>query len=315
MTAQKLLRFPRRSSVLAIFLVFVLLAACSNEPIRTVSLTENLIGGEVPPPIPTGTSGWVFGFDRRLEPKDDVRQIASLISWLEAKTGLAFLIYATPPGKSVVDDICAERVDFAVVGTVSYLQASHQCGARILVRGLNLNNQDRYQAAIIVPVDSPIQEVADLRGHSFAFGAPNSTQGYLIPRLMLQQVGLTLDDLYIYAFHDSHAATANSVTSGRFDAGAVQDTLAFDLAERGLVRILALSDFYPSSGIVVGAHVPQKTVLMIRDALLELDPLGKDASSLYQWDRTEMPGGFAPATDEDYDELRQAAELIGLLDP
>lgn len=308
------LPLPKQYAFYTIFMALLFLTACANEPIRTVSLTENLIAGEVPPPIPTNLSGWVFGFDRRLEPKDDVRQIASLTNWLTAETGLTFFIHATPPGQSVVDDICTEQVDFAVAGTVSYLQASYRCGARILVRGINTDGKDKYRAAIIVPVDSPIQRIADLRGKSFAFGASNSTQGYLIPALMLRELGLVLDNLQNFAFHDSHASTADAVTSGRFDAGAVQDTLANNLEERGLARILALSEDYPSSGIVVGAHVPQKTALLLQDALIGLDPLGADAENLYQWNRTEMPGGFVLAADEDYDALRQAAESLGLLE-
>jgi hypothetical protein len=40
-----------------------------------------------------------------------------------------------------------------------------------------------------------------------------------------------------------------------------------------------------------------------------------DAAALYQWWRTEMPLGFVPARDDEYDELRRIARLIGLLTP
>ena len=137
----------------------------------------------------------------------------------------------------------------------------------------------------------------------------------MIPLLMFQNNGLTLDDLIAYAFHNSHASAANAVTSGRFDAGSVQDTLARDLVERGLVRILAFSDPYPSSGIVAGPHVPDKTIEIVQQALLTLDPLGSDASALYHWERSEMPNGFVLARDEDYEDLRRIARMIGVLEP
>lgn len=215
----------------------------------------------------------------------------------------------------MVDDLCAGRVDFAIVGTVSYLQANERCGAHILVRGRNAEGQDTYRAAIIVAPESPIRSIQDLRGASFAFGAPNSTQGHLIPRLMLQQAGISLEDFSVYTYTGSHAATANAITSRRYQAGALQDTLAFDLERRGLVRILALSDPYPSSGMVTGAHVPSQTVEIVCRALLQLDPTGVDADSLYQWERTEMPLGFVLARDDEYEELRRIARLIGLLAP
>lgn len=295
--------------------ILLLLAACSEEAALTVNLSQQLQSGEVHVPALEVASAWQVGFDRRLEPKEDVRQIASLTDWLRAQTGLSIAPYVTPRGGSVVEDVCNGTIAFAVVGTVSYLQANHRCNAHILVRGLNAQGEDRYRAAIVVPNDSPIQDISDLKGRSFAFGAPNSTQGHLIPRLMLQQAGLTLEDLSAYAYHDSHAVVANAVTSGRFAAGAIQDTLARTLSARGLLRILALSEPYPSSGMVAGPETPLATSTLITEALLSLGPPGSDSKDLYHWERTEMPGGYVLARDDDYDSLREIARAIGLLEP
>ncbi|SNB63557.1 PhnD/SsuA/transferrin family substrate-binding protein [Thermoflexus hugenholtzii] len=297
-----------------IFLVFVLVA-CQREPAIPVRLSESLLPSTALRVSLEADGPWIWSFDRRLEPKEDIRMNASLLRWLERQTGLRFRLRMAPRGQSVADEICAGRVHFGIVGTVTYLQAYHRCGARILVRGRNREGQDTYRAAIVVPPDSPIRDLADLRGRSFAFGSPNSTQGHLIPRLMLQRAGLTLHDLRAYAFHDSHAATANAVISGRYDAGGLQDTLALALAERGLVRILVLSEPYPSSGIIAGPGVPEKTAQMVREALLTLDPVGRDRAFLYHWERSEMPLGFAPARDEEYADLYWIAREIGLLEP
>lgn len=290
------------------------LSACGPQPDFTIRLTEDLAQEAVWVPIDSQSGAWRIGFDSRLEPKDDVRQAASLAMWLQNQTGLSFQIYLPATDGNIVDDLCAGRVDFAIVGTVSYLQASDQCGAHILVRGRNLDGQATYRAAIVVAPDSPLQSLNDVRGHTFAFGAVNSTQGNLIPRMMFQQAGLTLEDFKAYTYTGSHVATANAVTSGRYDAGALQDTLALNLAQRGLVRILALSEPFPSSGIVGGPDVPQTTIELVRQALLQLDPV-RDAASLYQWDRTEMPLGFVAAQDSEYDQLRQIAHSIGILEP
>ncbi len=304
-----------RPVVRAYLLALLILTACAPRPDLTIRLSENLAQGIVWPPTPSSMAGWSIGYDARLEPKDDVRQVTSLAEWLEGQTGQAFGVYIPNTEESVVDGICSGRMDFAVVGTVSYLQAHERCGARILVRGLNANGRDTYRAAIVVAVNSHLQTLEDLKGHSFAFGAVNSTQGHLIPRLMLQQAGLGLEDFSTYTYTGSHAATANAVTSGRVDSGALQDTLARELARRRLVRILALSDPYPSSGIIAAPHVPQEVVALVREALLRLDPVGADSSALYNWQRTEMPLGFVSASDDEYEALRQIAKTIGLLEP
>lgn len=300
---------------LFIFALFLLLPSCGPRPDIAIRLEERLITGVVWPPVQSAETGWKIGFDPRLEPKEDVRQVASLANWLQSKTGLSFSVYLPEHEGNIVSDLCLGKADFAVVGTVSYLQANDLCGASILVRGRNQDGRDTYHAAIIVSPSAPLWNLRDLRGKTFAFGAVNSTQGHLIPRVMLQQVGLTLDDFAAYIYTGSHAATANAVTSGRYDAGALQDTLAKELSQRGLVRILALSEPYPSSGIVVGAHVPRQTVNIVRQALLQLDPTGEDAAVLYQWQRTEMPLGFVPADDDEYDDLRQIARDIGMIKP
>ena len=236
-----------------------------------------------------------------------------LLAYLERTTQYRFKLHPTANDGNVVDDLANGTIQFAIVGTLSYLQAHTRYGVMPLVRGLNADGQGVYRAAIITRPTSPIKSLADLRGKTFAFGASNSTQGHLIPRILLEQSGIRLSDLAAYEYAGSHAEVANAVISGRFDAGGMQDTLAQSLANRGLVRILALSTDYPSSGIVVAPGVDPIIVDAVRRALLSFDPTGKDAAQLYHWDRTEMPRGFSGAQDSDYAGLQIWAERFGLL--
>lgn len=254
-----------------------------------------------------------MGFDRRLEPKEDVRMYAPMLSYLERATGLPFHLHVTPRDGNVVDEIGLGQVDFAIVGTLSYLQAHERWGAKALVRGLNADGEPTYRAAIVTRPYSAIHTISDLSGRSFAFGAPNSTQGNLIPRMLLAEEGINLSDLRGYEYTSSHAATASAVVNGRYDAGGLQDTLAMTLQGQGLVRVIALSPPYPSSGVMVSSRVPEDVVELVRKALLEFDPTGRDAAALYHWERSEMPRGFAPAQDEDYGVLREWASSFGLL--
>jgi ABC-type phosphate/phosphonate transport system substrate-binding protein len=94
----------------------------------------------------------------------------------------------------------------------------------------------------------------------------------------------------------------------------MQDTLAERLAGEKQLRILFRSGFYPSSGIVAGPGLPAEAREKISRALLAFDPLGREKPRLYQWDRTEMPNGFVPASAGDYDELRHWLTRLDLLD-
>jgi len=66
---------------------------------------------------------------------------------------------------------------------------------------------------------SDITRIEDIKNRSFAFGSFYSTQGHLIPKIMLEKVGIKIGDLKKYAYLGSHKACAQAVIAGLFDAG------------------------------------------------------------------------------------------------
>lgn len=289
-------------------LAVCLLAGCAGQPGLPVDLSADPLPPGTAPTRASPPAGWVFGFDRRLEAKEDARMNASLLDLLERRTGLSLGLRMTARRGSVVQDLCEGRVDFAIAGAVSYLQARARCGARIVARGVSADGSDRYRAAIVVPADSPVRDLAELQGRWFVFGPESSTQGSLIPQMMLCAAGVTPQTLAGSTHTESHAATADLVTSGTYDAGGLQEKLAGDLAAHGLVRVVATSEPFMASGVVAGPEVPEETLALVRDALLSVRPDGVDRAALYTWERSEMPRGFVPARDEEYRGLQ------GLLD-
>lgn len=255
---------------------------------------------------------YYFGFDRRLEIKEDVRMYVPLLRYLERETGYKFKLHITPKNANIADELGAGQVQFAAIGTVSFLQAHQKYKVLPLVRGVG-ENDGYYHAVIIVRPDSEIKSVKGLKGHSFAFGAPNSTQGHLIPRIMLADAGITLADLKSFGYMGSHAETANVVMSGQFEAGGIQDSLAKALASRGLVKIIGESGLYPRSGIVAAPSVPPEVKEAVRKALFKFDPIGKDKEGLYNWQLSEMPNGFAEANLEECLRLQEQARELGIL--
>ena len=254
-----------------------------------------------------------FGFDRRLEPKEDVKMYVPLLSYLEQETGYQFKVHVTNVNSSVVDELGQGKIQMAAIGTLGYLQAREEYGVLITVRGLNLENEDKYRAAIVARPNSSIETINDINGRTFAFGDPTSTQGHLIPMMMLSQKGIELNSLNYYQYYSSHSEVANAVMSGRFDAGGMQDTLAQSLESQGLLKIVAVSEEFPSSGIAFAPDVNKEQIAKITEALLNFEPKGKDSANLYHWDSSEMPNGFTNAGDEDYNILRIWADQFGLL--
>ena len=256
----------------------------------------------------------VFGFDLRRSVEEDTRQYVPFLKYLEEATGYKFKLRFTPDDAHIVDDLGKGIIQIAAVGADTYIAAHKKYGAIALVRGLNKQNKAEYQSVLVTAPNSNIHKINDIKGKKFAFGSMTSTQGHLIPRIVLAQHGITLDDLAEYEWTGSHRNCANAVSTARFDAGGMQDVLGRELADAGIIRIFYTSKYYPSSGIAANKDVSPEIIAKVKKALLDFDPTDKNAEGLYNWDKTEMPNGFKEAKDEDYDELRKWSVKLGLIE-
>jgi phosphonate transport system substrate-binding protein len=254
-----------------------------------------------------------FGFDLRHGPKEDARQYLPLLDYLARTTGHQFNLRFTANADQLLTELARGELQFAAIGAGSYLTASRQVPIVPLVRGVNAAGEAGYRAVMVVAADSELQQMQDLKGRRLAFGSATSTQGHWIPRIMLHQAGLKLQDLGGYFFSGSHRNCADAVISGKADACGLQDTLAQRFIEAALVKQLAVSDLYPSSGIFAHTQVPLEIRAAARQALIDFDPQKNHPVHLYNWEATEMAGGFAAVSIEDYTNLRTWAERLELL--
>lgn len=255
-----------------------------------------------------------FGFDIRSGPAEDARQYTPFLKYLAQQTGYEFKLHFTPQNSNTIEEIGKGASDFAAMGAEGYLKAQQKYGATSLVRGMNKFNKAEYQSLIVVQPDSRITKLSELKNKRFAFGDVDSTQGHLIPRIILKTNNIELSDLASHQYTGSHRNCAEAVISGSADACGMQDTLARELVKQGKLRILHTSDFYPSSGIVASKNVPEDVKQRVTEALINFKPNGEHARSLYQWQKTEMPNGFTRAKDQDYQRLRHWSVNFGFLE-
>lgn len=301
--------------IVATTIAACLLAGCDFEPERKkIDLKKGIRKEELQQmKSKHETNVFLFGFDLRASPEEDARQYLPFLKYLDKSTGYHFKLRFTPKDKSIIQTLGTGEIHFAAIGAGSYLKACAEYNVIPVVRGLNNYNKAEYQAMIIVPLNSKLRKVEDLRGKRFAFGDITSTQGHIIPRIILHEHGLELEDLGYYEYTGSHFECANAVTSGQFDAGGIQDTMGRELARKGLVRILHTSKGYPSSSIAANRGVPKTVLAKVKQALIDFQPKGRDAVGLYNWTKTEMPNGFVEAKDKDYEELRKWAVKFGYI--
>ena len=252
-----------------------------------------------------------IGFDLRSSPQEDARQYLPFLKYMESKTNYKFKIHFTNKNSNIIDDLGDGHVQFAFIGATSFIEAQEQYNAKPIVRGINHKGRAEYRSFFIVKPNSTIKDINDIKGKRLAFGSKTSTQGHLIPRIIMEKNKINLSDFAVYEYTGSHQNCANAVISGKYDICVMQDTMASELEEQGLVRTFYKSDYYPSSGVAANKDVPPVVVKKVKQAMLDFEPKGRHQEGLYNWDRTEMPNGFVEAMSVDYTKLREWSMRLG----
>lgn len=204
-----------------------------------------------------------------------------------------------------IEALVSGRVDFVRFGPASYITA---CQRNPRIRLLAMEHEDgkkRFQGVVIVPADSAVQCLADLKGRTFAFGDPNSTIGRYLVQAELAKAGVKAADLKKYEYLDRHDKVAKAVELGDFDAGAVKIETYEKRRESGKLRVIASFDnvtkpWASREGLESGIQDA------LREALLAL----KDPAALKELGVS----GFLPAADEEYAFVRDGmkhAEIFG----
>lgn len=255
----------------------------------------------------------LFGFDLRLGPKEEVRIYTPFLKYLEKATGRRFRINFTERYEDTIKNLGKGKTHFAAVGVLSYVIAEQQYGIKYLVSGINKEGDPQYHAAVITLPDSGINDLKDLKGKCFAFGSKMSTQGHLIPRKMLEDEGVTLNDLGGYRYTSSHTDAAKSVLNGNCDAAGIHNSLARSMAARKEIKIIKVSEPYPNTVIAYNTSLDKEIVKEVRDALIAFEPMGKHSGLLYDWNKTEMPMGFTAINEPELNKVKILAREYGLL--
>ncbi|OKH85691.1 ABC transporter substrate-binding protein [Mycobacterium sp. ST-F2] len=119
-------------------------------------------------------------------------------------------------GPPQVEAATAGKIDFAVTGNTPPIFGAAS-GAKIRVVSAYSNSATGDQ--ILIPADSPVHSVAELRGKKVLVGKGSSAHGHLL--LQLQKAGLTVKDIQLVFLQPADAFTA--LSQGQADAWAIWD--------------------------------------------------------------------------------------------
>src|ERR1700761_3278154 len=214
--------------------------------------------------------------------QDNTVRAALMKKYLTAQLHIPVEVLEIAGYAPTIEAMRAAKVEIATFGPLSYIIASEKAGADAIVApGPPDHKLLSYNSILVVPRNSPIHSIADLKAHAknltIAFVDPASTSGYLIPRAYLESIGMNPEkDFGKLVFSGSHLASIMAIKSGQVNAGPVMQQMMIDrlislgkLAP-GDLHTLWTSDPIPESPIAVRKSLPAPLKEKIQQALLAI---------------------------------------------
>lgn len=236
-----------------------------------------------------------------LPPQEIMQRFTPLADYLAEALDRPVQVRIGRDYKEHIEAIGSGQVDLAFIGPSAYVQLTALYGKRPLLARFEVNGQPHLRGMIVTRTDSTLQQLAELKGKSFAFGDPDSTMSHVVPLYMLTQAGVPEQALARHQFLGAHRNVALAVLAGDFDAGAVKEETYLEYSGKGL-RILATSPPISEHLFVTRANLPDEEIETARRALLRLKDAPNGPAILDGLHKGMT--ALVPVADGDYDNLR-----------
>ncbi len=238
-------------------------------------------------------------------------QLAQMVS---DSTGLTIEANVGTDFAAVREAMGAGQAHIGWLNTFNYILAHEKFGVDV---GLVTERfgSTTYTGQIIVRADSGITTLEDLKGKVMCWVDPNSTSGYIIPRIMLQANGIDPDaDFSRTVEAGSHNNVVTQVYNGECDAGATfvdaRTSIEEDVPDvMEQVAVLATTSDIPNDSVAFVEEFPAEMREQIVTALLEIAQSEEGKAAL---ENLYSISGLQAADDSFYDTFRADLSRAGI---
>jgi phosphonate transport system substrate-binding protein len=240
-----------------------------------------------------------------------VRQSQAILDIVAKHTGMKVDAFVGSDYNATIEALRSGHVDVALLGPFSYVLATTVAPVEAFaVTVIARTMQPSYQSIIIASKDSAINTLADLKGKTFAFVDPGSTSGFMVPSAAFIRAGITPEkDFRQVMYSGGHDATIVAVGSGKVEAGAVADRIyergcAKGLADCNKLKVVWTSPPIPNDPLLYRKNLSDDMKKKIREAFFSVKNLA--------FGEMGTVARFDPASDKDYDPIRDIASALKL---
>jgi phosphate/phosphite/phosphonate ABC transporter binding protein len=256
-----------------------------------------------------------FGFTPVLSESDMRVEFEPLMTYLSDCIGQKVVLYVARDYGDLRTQMESGAVDIGTFSPFAYVDAARGGKIRIIAQCV-INGTATYRGIIVARRDSGLKSLTDLRGKRFAFVDPKSASGFVYPRALLIEKGITPESSFKETiFAGGHDKVIAAVLEGRADAGAVyEDALAIAKSKgaptENLVTLGRTAPI-PHDAIAVRVGLDEALAKKIRAALVDLDKFEAGRRVIANSKPKELTG-YMIAEDSLYDMVRRTAKIAGM---
>jgi len=237
-----------------------------------------------------------------------IQNAQPLKAYLEKALNRNIELVVTTDYSSMIEAMRFGRIEIAYFGPLSYVLAKSKSDIEAFAVGVS-NGSPTYTSVVITQADSPVKQLADIKGKVMAYGDQASTSSHLVPRAMIEDAGLVAERDYRTVYVGAHDAVARAVETGKASAGALsrpiyESLLKSKKIDGAKVRVVAETQPIPNYPMAMQAKLAPQLKEQIRSAFVNL----KDPAIL----KTFRAQGFVATNDNAYDVLRTTAKVLNL---
>jgi len=303
-----IVNFRKNTILLITFLLVLTLSGClkTEETIRV-----NLSNRSTDAVNNTDSKSIRIAVSAIISPEETLVYYRDMFDYISEKMDVPVELVQRKTYQEVNDLIRRNSVDAAFVCSLAYVEGKDQFGMELLAVPI-IRGEPHYNSYIIVPKDSNINSLEEMKGKTFAFTDPLSNSGKLSPEYMLVQMGENPESFFKLTFFTySHDKSIQAVAEKMVDGAAV-DSLVWDFKNStdprftSRTRIISKSSPYGIPPIVVSKDIDPALKEKLQITLLHMheDKKGREILDKIGIDR------FSKGNDSLYDSVREMKKVV-----